>query len=68
MARAGKETARPFANARDPGKRLKVGFVSPDFKRHSVSYFFEPLLAALDPAAVRDFLLRGGSRPMKRTR
>ncbi len=55
VARAGKKTARPFANARDPGKRLKVGYVSPDLKQHSVNYFFEPLLAALDPEAVETF-------------
>ncbi len=55
MAQAGKETARTFANARDPGKRLKVGFVSPDLKQHSVNFFFEPLLAALDPEAVETF-------------
>jgi len=55
MARAGNEAARPFANARDPKKRLKVGFVSPDLKRHSATYFFEPLLATLDPAAFETF-------------
>ncbi len=55
MVRAGKETARPFANARNPQKRLKVGYVSPDFRRHSVAYFFEPLLAAHDQAAVETF-------------
>ncbi len=55
MARAGKEAARAFANARDPKKRLKVGFVSPDLKRHSVAYFFEPLLASFDPEAVETF-------------
>jgi len=32
----------------DSGRRLRVGYVSPDFKKHSVSYFFEPLLAEHD--------------------
>ncbi len=59
MARAEKESTRSFANARDPKKRLKLGFVSPDLRRHSVSYFFEPLLADLDPAAVETFCYAG---------
>ncbi len=32
------------ANSRDPSRRLKVGYVSPDFKEHSVSLFLEALL------------------------
>ena len=28
----------------DPQRRLKIGLVSPDFCRHAVSYFVEPLL------------------------
>ena len=55
VARAGSETARPFANARDPEKRLKLGYVSPDFRRHSVAYFFEPLLASHDRAGFETF-------------
>lgn len=31
-------------NDRDPGRRLRIGYVSPDLRRHSVAYFFEPLL------------------------
>lgn len=31
-----------------PWKRLRVGFVSPDFRMHSVMYFVEGLLAQLD--------------------
>lgn len=31
-------------NARTPGKRLKIGYMSPDFRGHSVAYFLEPLL------------------------
>ena len=33
-------------------QRLKIGFVSADFKRHSCAYFLEPLLRALDRSAV----------------
>ena len=29
---------------RDPGKRLKIGYVSPDFRAHAVAYFIEPVL------------------------
>ncbi|MHC4396958.1 MAG: O-linked N-acetylglucosamine transferase, SPINDLY family protein [Planctomycetota bacterium] len=31
-------------NVPDPDRRLRIGYISPDFKRHSVTYFFEPLL------------------------
>lgn len=47
--------ARIFANARDPDRRLRIAYISPDFKRHSCSFFTEPLLAAHDPAAVEIF-------------
>ncbi len=30
--------------ATDPDKRLRVGFLSPDFRAHSVAYFIQPLL------------------------
>jgi protein O-GlcNAc transferase len=35
------------ANRRDDGQ-LRIGYVSPDFKRHSVAYFIEPILGAHD--------------------
>jgi protein O-GlcNAc transferase len=34
------------ANERISDRRIKVGYVSPDFRRHSVNYFLEPVLAA----------------------
>ena len=39
------------ANVSDPLRRLRVGYVSPDFRRHSVAYFIEPVLARHDRAA-----------------
>lgn len=34
----------PFANARDPRRRLRIGYVSPDFWMHPVARFMLPLL------------------------
>jgi protein O-GlcNAc transferase len=47
--------APPFANSRDPERRLKLAFLSPDFRYHAVSFFFQPLLAHLDRSAVEIF-------------
>jgi len=38
----------PHSNEPDPDKRLRVGYVSPDFRTHSVAYFAEPLIARHD--------------------
>ena len=42
----------PHANSREPGKRLKIGYVSPDFRAHSVAFFIEPVLAHHDPEQI----------------
>ena len=36
------------ANSRNPLRRLKIGYVSPDFRRHPCQHFLEPLLACHD--------------------
>ncbi len=35
---------QPHPNDRSPGRRLRIGYVSPDFCHHSVAYFLEPIL------------------------
>ena len=43
---------RDHANAHEPERRLRVGYVSGDFAHHPVGYFVLPVLAAHDPAQV----------------
>ncbi|MBI2815142.1 MAG: tetratricopeptide repeat protein [Opitutae bacterium] len=44
----GQCAARPLPNAPEPGRRLRLAFLSPDLRTHSVAYFLEPLVARLD--------------------
>ncbi len=45
-----------YFNPPEPGKKLRVGFVSPDFRQHSVAYFLKPLLQHLDPEKIETIL------------
>jgi protein O-GlcNAc transferase len=37
-----------FPNEQNPQKRLRIGYVSPDFRNHSCAWFVEPILAMHD--------------------
>lgn len=41
----------PQANRPDPARRLRIGYLSPDFRRHPVARFLEPVLACHDREA-----------------
>ncbi|MGR8933334.1 MAG: tetratricopeptide repeat protein [Gammaproteobacteria bacterium] len=46
---------KPYENLKDPRKRLRIGYLSQDFRTHSVAYFLEPILAAHDPDEIEVF-------------
>ncbi len=46
----GQLPGRPLPHAPQPDRRLRIGFLSPDLRMHSVAYFLEPLLTHLDRA------------------
>ena len=48
-----RSTWRAHANSRQRGRRLKIGYVSPDFRQHAVRHFLEPLLACHDKGVVQ---------------
>ena len=43
------------ARDRNPTRRLKVGYVSGDFRKHAVAYFIEPILVNHDKSQVEVF-------------
>ena len=42
----------PHGNDRNPGRKLRIGYVSPDFRHHPVATFIEGLLAGHDRSQV----------------
>jgi predicted O-linked N-acetylglucosamine transferase (SPINDLY family) len=48
--------APPFAHQRDDGRRLRIGYVSADFRNHSVILFAAPLIEHHDRARVEIFI------------
>ena len=47
--------AKPHANDPTPTRRLRIGYVSPDFRRHCQTYFTVPLLSNHDHKAFEIF-------------
>jgi predicted O-linked N-acetylglucosamine transferase (SPINDLY family) len=50
-----KQYIQPHANDRSPERKLRIGYVSPDLREHSVGRFLLPLLANHDKSQVEVF-------------
>ncbi len=44
----GRYPVRQYKNDPAPDRKLRIGYVSPDFRTHSVSFFIEPILSGHD--------------------
>ncbi len=60
-----KPTALSFENDRSPQRRLRVGYVSAEFRIQPVGRFILPLLAAHDKQGFEIFCYDTGSAPMR---
>ena len=47
-ATSGKTYEGRYGQDRDPERPLRIGYVSPDFRSHSVSHFLDPMIAGHD--------------------
>ena len=54
---------QPHERNRNTERRLRVGYVSADFRRHSVAYFLEPVVEHHDPAKFEVFCYSDVTRP-----
>jgi predicted O-linked N-acetylglucosamine transferase (SPINDLY family) len=41
-------TPRRYTNTPNPDRRIRLGFVSPDLRTHSIAYFIQPIIEHLD--------------------
>jgi protein O-GlcNAc transferase len=63
MAQGSPPQSFHFDNARDPAKRLRVGFLSTDLWEHSCAYYLRPILQARDSAEVEFICYSAGGTP-----
>ena len=57
------QTSRPFANSPIVDRRLRIGYLSGDFRAHSVAYTFQAAFAAHDRAQVEVYGYGSVKRP-----
>lgn len=64
----GRTEARAHVNDRTPARRLRVGYVSADFRGHAAAPFIESLLTGHDPEQVDVFCYANVARPDETSR
>jgi predicted O-linked N-acetylglucosamine transferase (SPINDLY family) len=62
------KTIRPHEIDRTPGRRLRIGYVSADFRQHSVATFLEPLVTGHDHERFEVYCYSDVGRPDAVTR
>jgi protein O-GlcNAc transferase len=55
LQEAASSSTTVHANERDPDRRLRIGYVSPDLRYHALARYLEPVLAHHDPQQVEVF-------------
>ena len=60
--------ASAHRNDPDPERRLRVGYVSPDFYHHAAAHFLEPIFANHDPRAIEVYCYAADYIPDEVTR
>ena len=65
--RLGRQVSKPFsshassfANDLSPDRKLRIGYVSPDFRQHSVAYYIEPVIKEHNPEYFEVFCYANG--------
>ncbi|MDX2145634.1 MAG: tetratricopeptide repeat protein [Rhodospirillaceae bacterium] len=62
FAATARDLSRPHALARQPDRKLTLAYMSPDFRAHSVAYFFEALMEKHDRDRFKIILYSNTSR------
>jgi predicted O-linked N-acetylglucosamine transferase (SPINDLY family) len=57
-----------FSNFPDPDRPIRIGYISPDFRGHSVGYFIEPALVQYDANQFQIYCYAHVSKPDQTTR
>ncbi len=60
-------TLPPITSTPDPDRRIRLAYMSPDFREHSVAYFIEPILRHHDRSRFELFAYSNTASPDART-
>ncbi len=57
----------PFSNSKDPARRLRIAYMSPDLREHSVAYFVSPLFRHHDRSRFEVYAYSNAASTDKKT-